>query len=595
MDNLNIVMGIYQNIRRNRMKKKCWKILGGAFLFLFLSLNFLSLGQEKAPEINLPASLQSADVVGYIRVKNLSNIVDIVDYWISQLNPQMPPGTTRMSVGQYLGDPTLASVDHTRPILIAILDPKKFVNPMLLFLPVTQPEKIQQGIQARNSFAVLKEKTLIIGDDQPSVLKGAEIWTQIQPFAAAPLETDILFDMDMQKLMTVYGADMRLKIKNFQNQLNMMQSMGAAPQANMEAQQKQLDAQVEEIFKTLNEMKNLALKIDLKKEGLLPTLMMEAKEQTDLFRLFTSKVVSQPSLARMLPEGAVKISFSSDPERMVDFSSKFTNRILTKSGALTPEQLKELEKFQALQKEIVGDEMAMSLFLPSQAGLNGVVIQKIRDPKKCLEMIRQTRQQILLSAGATQGVTMNAELTEKARTVEGVDVHLLKITINTTDPRAQQQMMMFLPGGGMNLEMAIVGNLMITAIGIPIDQSIQTVKQGAGMTAISAMSSFPKGAQLYGDIDFPKMLKSLLSPMFAMMSQMMGSGQNPFDAFNKITAPPIVFFATMNNGKALAQLDFKFEIVKKIADAFKTMQQQMQPPQQQQPQTQQPQQPITNP
>jgi len=593
MDNLNIVMGIYQNIRRNRMKTKCRKILWSAFFALILSLCFLSQGQDKSPEINLPASLQAADVVGYIRVKNLSNIVDVMDYWISQLNPQMPAGTTRMSVGQYLGDPTLASVDHTRPILVAILDPKKFAKPMLLFLPVTQPEKIQQSIQAKNSFAVLKEKTLIIGDDQPSVMKGSEIWPQVQPFAAAPLDNDILFDMDMQKFMTVYGADMRLKIKNFQNQLTMMQSMGA-PQANMDAQQKQLDAQVEEIFTTLNEMKNLAVKLDVKKEGILPTLMVEAKDQTDLFRLFSSKVISQPSLARMLPEGAVKISFSSDPERMVDFSSKFTNRVLSKSGALTPEQLQQVQKFQALQKEAMGDEMAMSLFLPSQAGINGVMIQKVRDPQKGLEVIRQTRQQFLLGSGMAQGTTVNAEFTEKARTVDGVDVHLLKITFTSADPRAQQSMMMFLPGGGLNLEMAIVSNLMITAIGIPIDPSIQSVKQGAGTTAISAMSSFPKGAQLYCDIDVIKLINSLLSPMFAMMSQMMGSGQNPLDAFNKISAPPIIFFGTMNNGKAMVQLDFKFEIVKKIADAFKTMQQQMQPPPQQQ-QPQQPQPPATNP
>jgi hypothetical protein len=527
------------------------------------------------PQIPIPQTLQVDDAIGYARVKNISNVLDVVDYWISQIQPQLPPGTAKMSVGDFFGDPTMANVDSSRPVTFVILNPKKFPNPLLLFLPAKEPEKLQGAIQGKGSFTIVKEKTLIVGDDQNATAKGAEIWVAVKPFSESPMDTDILIFMDMEKTMLLYGDDIKQKIQNFQNQMNMMQMQ--QQQTGAAEQQKQIEAQVAEMIKMLNEIKILALKGDMKKEGLLTSLLVQAKPQTDLAALFVNTQAISPSVIKLMPEGALKIAFAGNPEALNDFNSRFSERVLIKSGAATTEQSQEIKAFQELQKKVMDDEMAISFFLPGKTGINGTMAYKIKDPKLAMELIRQTKQQLLMANNPAQGLTVNVEYKEKARQAEGVDVHSFKMTFSSTNPMAMQGMMMFLPGGTLDMEMAIVDKYLITGLGTPVDQVIKTVKQGSGATTLIALTTFPQGGQVYGDINIIPMVNAILSPMFAMMSMMGGTGQNPMDAFSKISAPPVTFFATMHNGMAMGKLDFKLEIIQKIMEGVNSLKTQTSP------------------
>jgi len=561
------------------------KLISGFLMALMILMSLTGMVMKEAdavemPPINLPPTLKVEDAVGYARVKNIAGVLEVADFWISQISAQMPPGTARMTVGQYIGDPTLEAVDTARPLLLVILNPKKYPNPMVLFLPVKNAQNMQKAIQAKGSFTVLKENTLIVGDDQPSTMKGAEIWSSVKAFSAAPMNRDILFSLDMEKFMKVYSEDIRQKIKNLQSQMKMMQSMQTGQQGTTEEQQKQIEAQVEEMFKMINELKNVAISGDVKKEGLKLTLMAEAKPMTDMCRLFTTKTAIEPQLIKMLPNGFVKFSFSGDPESISEYSAKMSERFMNQAGVYTPEQMQKMKQYQDLQKQILGDEMAVSFFQPGTPGINGVTVYKLKDPAKGIEMIRLTKEQILLANNPAQGLTVTAEFKEKARKVEGIDVHTIKATFSSTNPMMAQQMMMFLPGGAMNLESAVVGKYLATSMGTPIDQALKMLKSGSGTTNLAAFSTFPKGGQIYGDVYILKMIHSIMSPLFAMMA--MSGGQNPLDFFAKVEAPPITLFATMNSGKAMGMLDFKFEIIQKVKQGFDAMKQQMAPPPQQQ-------------
>jgi hypothetical protein len=547
-----------------------------ALLILLVSV-MTGICSAELPQITIPQALQGDDVIGYARVKNITSVLEVVDYWLSQINPLMPPGTAKMSAGDFFGDPTMASVDSSRPLTFVILNPKKFPNPMLLFLPVKEAEKLQTAIQAKGSFTLVKDNTIIIGDDQTSTAKGAEIWNMVKPFSESPMDTDILLFMDMEKTMLLYGEDIKQKIQNFQSQMNMMQNMSQQQQPGMAEQQKQIDAQVQEMIKILNEIKIVALKGDLKKEGLLTSLLVQAKPQTDLSKLFVNTEAISPSLIKLMPEGAVKVAFTGNPDALNDFNSRFSDRVLVKSGSMTQEQSQEIKKFQELQKQVIDNEMAVSFFLPGKTGINGAIAYKIKDLKLAMELIRQTKQQLLMANNAAQGLTVSVDYKEKVRQVDGIDVHSYKMAFSSTNPMAMQQMTMFLPGGTLDMEMAIVDKYLVTGLGMPIDQAIKTVKQGTGTTTLAALSTFPQGGQIYGDINIIPTVNAILSPMFAMMS-MMGGGQNPMDALSKISAPPFTFFATMHDGMAMGKLDINFETIKKIKEGIDSMQQQMAPP-----------------
>lgn len=563
------------------MKIVCRKYFRNISMMVTLILLFSGItGIHGAvlPRIEIPQALRAEDVIGYARVKNITNVLEVVDLWLSQINPQLPPGTAKMSAGDFFGDPTMASVDSSRPMTFVILNPKKFPNPMLLFLPVKDAEKLQTAIQAKGSFTLVKDKTIIIGDDQISTTKGAQIWNIVKPFSASPLDTDILLFMDMEKTMLLYGAEIKQKIKNFQNQLNMMQNMSQQQQPGMSEQQKQIEAQVQEMIKLINEIKILALKGDLKKEGLLTSLLVQAKPQTDLSKLFVNTEAITPGLIKLMPDGALKMAFTGNPDAVNDFNSRFSDRVLVKSGSMTQEQIQQIKKFQELQKKVMDNEMAFSFFLPGKTGINGAIAYKIKDPKLALELIRQTKQQLLMANNPAQGLTVNVDYKEKARQAEGIDVHTYKMSFSSTNPMAMQSMMMFLPGGTLDMEIAIVGKYLVTGLGMPIDQVIKTIKQGTGTTTLAALTTFPQGGQVYGDINIIPMVNAILSPMFAMMSMMGGAGQNPMDAFSKISVPPVTFFATMHDGMAMGKLEFKLEIIKKIMDGMNSLKQQMAPP-----------------
>ncbi len=520
------------------------------------------------PAIDIPAPPPVEDVVGYLRVGNITAVLNVVDSWVSQVNPDMPQGAIKMQAGQFLGDPTLAGIDVSKPLLIVALNPSQYPNPFVLYLPIADAAKIESAIRGKGALTVKKGDILIVGDDQQCVTRGAELFNQIKPFIASPLDTDLALFVDVDKLMSLYGEDIKKKVKGFQNQIAMMQQMQMG-QKGVSAKQKELETQVEEAFKWLGELKIVALKANARKEGLELTFLGEAKPQTEIAGLLTAESVPSPSLPRFLPYGALRVSITGNFEKLTDAAAQMSFRILEKSGKLTPEQLQDVKAYNALGRGVQGDEATMCMFIPGGKGLSGVFLNKIKDPAKALELMRQApKQQALMINNPAQGTTAQGTFTEKARTVDGVDVHSLKLSITSTNPMAAQMFMMFMPGGSLDIEMAIVNDVMITAMGTPIDNAIRAIKSGTGNTPLVAHSAFPKNGQLYGDLDVIGFVNNFVAPMFAPMMGMMGATQNPFTKLQNISAPPVTFFATMHDGKVMAQVNFPLEIVVKIKGAF---------------------------
>ena len=133
---------------------------------------------------------------------------------------------------------------------------------------------------------------------------------------------------------------------------------------------------------------------------------------------------------------------------------------------------------------------------------------------------------------------------------------------------AAQGLMMFMPGGGLDIEMAIVKDVMITAMGTPIDQTISAFKSGTGNTSLASHSAFPKKGQIYGDMDVVGFVSNFVAPIFAPMMQLRGATQNPFAKLQGISVPPITVFGTMHDGRVMAKVNFPLEIVVKIKQVF---------------------------
>ncbi len=525
-----------------------------------------------AQEIILPPAAGAPDVLGYARIKDISAFLDTIDSWASQVNPMMPAGATKMTAGQYLGDPTMADFDKTRSMSLAVLNPKTFVNPLILFLPVTNHEKIVQSIQAKGSFTVFVpgDKMLIIADDQISATKGSEIWPQIKTTLSGPMDGDMLIQADMEKIITLYGADLKQKIKDFQGQM-----LAAQPQAGTPEKIKQMEAQTAALFEMAEQIKTMATRIDAKKEGLTLSLFSEAKPGTDLAGLFTPKKMVKPSLHQYMPQGAIKVAFAGDPEVINEFGTKMTNSMFSKTPPTDLQKVEAVKKFQALQKETLDDEMAGSFLVSGVPGINGALIYKVKDEAKALEMIRKSKEQTELASDPAQGLTVTADLKENVRQAEGVNVHSMTITFAATDPNVTQALMMFFPGGKVNVEMAIVNKHLIYGMNIPVDSMVKAIKTQTGTGTMTALGAYPADGQFYGDMDVLQTAKGLLSGVMGPMLAMMGQ-QNPLAAIDQIKAPPVTFYARSGNAKMAARLDISMETVLKVKQAMEKVQGAMQ-------------------
>jgi len=530
------------------------------------------------PAISMPEPIADIDVLGYACGRNLTGLLDTIDYWASQVNPQLPPGTVKMSVGQLFGDPTLTGIDATRSIVIVLLNPKKYTNFIVGYLPVTDATKIKAGVEAKGTLSVLKDNILVVGDDNPCIMRGVDLLPKVKPFISKAPDADILVYANMESLMGIYAEDLKKKIQDLQAQMSMMQS-GQTGKQEMTEKQKQTAAQIDEAIRIASEIKSIAIKVDAKKEGLDIALLCEAKPQTELALLFNEKNISKPSLVQFLPEGGAKISVTGDYVSIGEFSNKIYENLMAKGAIVSQEQMQTNKKYNSLQKEALTGETAMSLFIPGGSGLNGIILQKVKNADKALEIIRFAKEKVLLGNNTAQGITITADFKEKARQVDGVDVHTMAVSMSSTNTATMQGLSIFMPGGKINLEMAIVKDIMITGFGMPIDKTLQQVKSGTGSTTLIALAAFPSNSQVYGDLDILKFLKTLLTPIFAM-SQALGGGQNPLEALDKISAPPITFYATMGGGSAMGKMHLGLDTVLKIQEAFKSIKPQGAAPQQ---------------
>ena len=521
------------------------------------------------PAINIPQSAGAEDVIAYARIKNLSEFLGVLDHWGGQINPNLPPGAVKQAVGQYMGDESLSAIETGKPILISVLNPKEFPNPLVMYLPVKNAEKIKQGIQAKGSFTVVKDDMVIVGDDQPSITKGTELWEKLKPLAEKPLSSSVVLSANVDKIMSLYGQDIRQKIKDMQSQMMMMQQMQSGS-TDMTKQQEQIAAQSEEMIKMIEGLKDVGIEINATNQKMDFSFLGAAKTGSDLATLFSTGASPHPAIYKHLPEGAVRIAFAADTDTITEFKSKLSDRFLSQSGLLDKEQKKMVEKFQSLQNEALANEMAVSAFVDGVSGLNAVTLYTIKDKEKAMEMIRMTPKQLEMGSNEAQGLTITTEYKENAKTVDGVKVHSMKMNMNFQNPMAAQQMMMFMPQGGLNIEAAVVDDVMITATGVPIDDTIRAIKNKTGSMNIQAMSQYAKGGQLYGDLSINNLLKSLLGPMFTMMS--MGSqGPNPVEMLGNIDAPPLTFFGSMHDNKAMCNASLSLETILKIKEVFQQM------------------------
>ena len=514
--------------------------------------------------IAVPETFSDEDVFGYACAKNLSGLLDTVDSWTAKVNPEMPAGTAKMSAGQYFGDPTMAGLDSSRQMAILFLNPKKYSTVAVLYVPVTDASKMKDGIEQRGGLTVLRDNILVVADENETIMKGVALLPKVQPLMSKTPDADIVVSLDVENLMKIFGDDMKQKIKDLKTQMNVMQM-----QEQSAEQMKMVEAQIDEAIKFVEEIKTIAFKADAKSDSLEISAMCEAKKGTDLERLMQVTNVPPQSMVKFLPDGGIKISVCGDYYSLSEIGNQIGERLMSKSGAMDKQQIETMKKITALKKEAIAGEAAICLFIPSgQGGLNGAIFYKVKDAAKALELIRMAKEQLMLR-NASADVTTTVDYAEKARQAEGVDVHTMDISISSTNPMATQQMAMFIPGGKLNMEMAIVKDVMIYSIGTTIDPFIKTVKEDGGSNQIAAFKDFPAGAQVYGDLDVAKTVKTLMTPMFAAMSALMSPEQNPLTALDKVIAPPVTFTAMIADGKASGKIKISLDTILKMQESLK--------------------------
>ncbi len=587
---------------------------------LLVLLGAAEVGAVRAaqPPVSDPARMIPADAMFCVRINKLSASLGQVDQFLTDISPVGLSMPVQAQLGKLLGSPQPTGINMTgdfaifgplpggeKPdakrvgVLVPISDFQQFLTNPNVVKPDAQGI-LKLNLEGKPTVAGIRMGNYLLltrAADQQALLE-AKTWTSGTGTAslAQRLSPDELKRAtgspvwayaNIQVVAKLYGPTLQQKIKEATKKMQEAQAksgptVGPPPAA--------LDIWTSLINSFLRETQLVSLTIDPSAAAIRLTPVVVGVPNTDLAKILSTSgpTPSQPTLVGYLESGAImNVVAALSPELARAITLQRVDLLTAMMGESMPkEDAARLRKIATDAADALGGTAALSFSadLQNKPPFRVRRVLTVRDKQKLNDVFDQVPK--LMNEGAIAdlvkkfGLKMQFTLKRNAQTYKDVPIDAGTVVIQPVDTNSPQgQMMKNIFGGGLNLRMAVVNNLLLSATAADPDKEIHALidqaKSGApgqipgDVQAALQLIPEAKNASFFGTYNYAGFLRMALS--FIPMPMPAPQTEIP-------TATAVAFAGTIGGGRLLTDIAIPKQQVEAIVKMIAGLKQQPQQP-----------------
>ncbi len=570
--------------------------------------------QTAQPATSDPTRIIPADALFCIRINKLTTSLGQVDQFLTGISPMGVSMPVQAQLGKLLGAPQPAGLNMAgdfaifgplpggeKPdakrvgVLVPISDFQQFLTNPNVVKPDAQGI-LKLNLEGKPTVAGVQMGSYLLltrAADQQALLE-AKSWTSGTGTAslAQRLSPDELKRAtgspvwayaNIQVAAKLYGPTLQQKIKEATKKMQEAQAKGGPMVGPPPAA---LDMWTSLVNSFLQETQLVSLTIDPSATAIRLAPVVAGVPNSDLAKILSTSgpTQSQPTLMGYLESGAImNVVATLSPELARAITLKRVNLLTAMMGESMPkEDVARLRKIATDTADALGGAAAVSFSsdLQSKPPFRVRRVVTIRDKQKLNDVFDQVSK--MMNEGAIAdlvkkfGLKMQFTLKRNAQTYKDVPVDAGTVMIQPVDANSPQgQMLRNIFGSGLNLRMAIVNNLLLSAMAADPDKEIRALIDQAksGTTGQipsdvqTALQLIPeaKNASFFGTYNYAGFLRMAMSfipmPMPAPQTQMP-------------PASAVAFAGTIGGGRLLTDIAVPKQQVEAIIQMVSGMKQQ---------------------
>ena len=509
------------------MKTAMNKKIALAAICISLLMN-IETGAQKKP---------ARPLFGYVVIPKVEKTITVLETILRSVNEQnFPPNSLKMQIGMNLGDPELANLDKTKPVVGMLFKPSQEQKPnqqvlsdgrrsdvtIAIFVPPVDKNKYLKAFSTMKVRTAFREGVLIIAPTDDALQAAETNFGLYQELAKNPPAADFRVFADIQTILSAYENQIAGLIANMESS---MRNRNPEKKNIPQEQKTQQDIQMKfgllylsTAVELAKQLKNYQFDIDLSSDSVQFTTALAAKEETPLFNYYSMEWDGKLSLYGILPE--------------TDFFTLAAYYDFVRFGALIKKLIDTAGKKNPSFKETVTDElvslylqafgyfageMAFSFGISAENRLSVKMLAKLKDPEKYFEYLEKwisSFQKSKAYADMKKMSGLSVSYKKKARIVQTFPVSSLSVKLNYEKIGSEQEaaLMKQLLGETITFELASVKGVLIASSSMKdFNTLIEKAKSDSGGRKLEAITRFGNTMSTCADFDIYTYITKIFS------------------------------------------------------------------------------------
>lgn len=526
-------------------------------------------GNAGVPDLLMPSN---EDVLAYVAVPSLDvalrNVSDLIQRVAPPGQPPQTPEALKAQLGTMLGDPQLAALDSSRPIILAVLKPTQPgpIPPVVALLPAKDAEKLAAMVAPLGLVSKADDGLVAIAQTPQALELAPKVRPLHDRFSGTPASSTARIYADSQALLASYGPVLEIGLAQMTKTFEGLPGAGASTA-------KVLKLEARAFLALLGQISALQVDVEVGRDWVGVHASARAKTGSELAAFFElSGAREAPTRSLLESRGGVVMSMSFDPAGTSALYKKLLDVLSADADTrefVTPD-------VQSLLLEIpncVDGTASMSMGV-ADSGLLIAYDLGVTSEEKLLSMVESSLKMLAPGSGLGSfykgmGLDLTAALQRGAREHGGVAVHALHMkgaASPDAPPEFQASAGQLKALLGQNVEIAVVGTRgLASSVPGELDRMIdaaQAKKQGKELS-LKAREVLGVGRQVYVDYDLAALMHLAAA---GMPEGEVKEGLSRMLASLSGVAPMVAAF-TCEGAKGLFQLRLPVEIIVKMREA----------------------------
>lgn len=531
-----------------------------------------------------PAAQTLDEVTVIVSTGDVKEFVDRSCAFASNFMPGTTPADLREKLVKSAGIPELKDIPSGMGVAVVILpDDKSPMGRSVAFFkaPAASVDSIMKVLESQNMKAVKADGLIVASDKEGNTSAGVALARDVNSKVFTGKQTSALHvKAPVGRLINDNDTTLRCIMKSMPEMIKRSEDASCAKQGRQSmlttATIRLLQAEMLAIYGAAKRIGALDLSVNCPPDGLrIDCEITPAAAAAPAEKPATT--LDPLKLVKMLPSnGAVRMAAVFDAKALMEFIKTVMGDALEEMN-LTDFDGKQVAAWMDEWAAVTGGGMALNMILPEKPFPSGACIIPVTDPKAVLSMLEESPERLktigFLKLYEALGMPMKLSFKKNVETVEGVDVHELKVELDLSRTMPQITEALKSIGGVIQYKLAIVDNFLVYAInGQPIADLIKSVKAkgAADANPLAAEKVFGPGAFMYLDYNIGMVLAAVMDFQSAnmpaeavkMLKKMSAAAAN---------AQPITAAGFEKDGKHMISLHIPLELIKKCVEAGREM------------------------